>query len=458
MIKTYLAPFLLTAFLTLPLGLFAQSGSTATTMDQIVAVVNDHIILKSDVDAQVQNLMLRQQQQTGQSPQFSDQLWYGVLQDMVNRFVMLDQARIDSVVVPESDVQQAVDSQIQTYVDQLGSEQALEQRLGQSVIQFRADLRQTYRQQITVNRYEQQRMREVEITRPEVRRFFERIPADSLPTIPEQVSLSHIVTLPPVRSDAEEEARQLAEQLRDSVVNHGRSLEELARKYSDGPNASNGGKIPLINIDDLVPQYSAAASALEPGQISEVVRTSFGFHVIRLNRKVGDQIDTNQILITVPEESYDTQSAIDRLSAIRDSIISNDDITFAQMARRHSEDPNTAPRGGQLIFNENTQERLFPVSELDQNLYRTVVQLEEGDISQPRPFTTGSGNNTRQAYRIVKLNRRIPEHTANLEQDYERVRSFALQEKQYRIRQQWLSELKEGTYISYKIPVPEQYR
>src|SRR5699024_11128281 len=135
---------------------------------------------------------------------------------------------------------------------------------------------------------------EIQITRPEVKEYFDSIPKDSLPTIPEQVALSQIVILHPPLENAQQEARQLAEQLRDSVLNHGKTIEEMAKKYSDGPSASDGGKLPLISMDQLVSEYSAAAAALEPGSISNVVKTSFGYHVIRLNKRVGDKIDTNQ--------------------------------------------------------------------------------------------------------------------------------------------------------------------
>ncbi len=434
------------------------AAQSSASMDQIVAVVNDHIILKSEVDQQVQNYMIRQQEQTGQPPQFQEDLWYGMLENIVERFVIYDHARLDSITVPDERLDQQIDQQIQSYVDQLGSEAALEQELGQSIIQFRSELREDYRIQAVVQQYESSELGQVEITRPEVRRFFEDIPSDSLPTIPEQMALSHIVKLPPARTDARERARQLAEELRDSVVNHGASIEDMARKYSDGPNAENGGRIPLINIDELVSQYSAAASALEPGQISEVVETSFGFHVIRLNSQEGDQIDTNQILITIDESNYANQVAIDTLNAIRDSILNREEITFGEMARKHSDDENTASRGGQLLFNAQNNQRLFPVNQMEPALYRIAVQLDEGNISEPHPFTIGTGNNSRRAYRIVRLDRHIPEHTANLEDDFERIRNFAREEKRFRLREQWVSQLKEDTYINYKIPVPEAYR
>lgn len=436
---------------------FAQNEGGAQSMDQIVAIVNDHIILKSEIDQYVSDYMMRVQQQNNQNISFSKDLWYQVLQNTVERFVLLDNAREDSVVVTAERVDQEINSRINQYVTQLGSEQALERQLGKSIVQIRADLRENYRQEMIVGRYRQQKRDDITITRPEVVNFFEQIPKDSLPTIPEQVALSQIVKLPPPNENAADEALQLALQLRDSIVNHNKSIEELAQKYSDGPSASSGGRLPMTNINDLVPEYSAAASALEQGEISEVVKTSFGYHIIRLNKREGDQIDTNHILIRIDQESYNSQAAIDSLTQFRDSVL-NHGADFAELARNYSEDPNTAPRGGRIL-NPQTRERLLPLSQLDPALYRIALLLEEeGAVSEPKPFTMGSGNNTRRAYRIVHLDEHVQEHVANLEQDYERIKSWALNEKQYRELRKWISELKNEVYIEYKIPVPAQYR
>src|SRR5699024_5527440 len=258
--------------------------------------------------------------------------------------------------------------------------------------------------------------------------------------------------------NAQQEARQLAEQLRDSVLNHGKTIEEMAKKYSDGPSASDGGKLPLISMDQLVSEYSAAAAALEPGSISNVVKTSFGYHVIRLNKRVGDKIDTNQILITVDQENYDDQYAINRLEQLEDSIRTHEDATFADVARKVSEDPNTGPQGGRLL-NPQTGERLLNLEQLDPALYRIVLLLEnEGDISEPKTFQLGESNNSKRAFRIVRLDKHVPEHTANFEQDYSRIKQVALQQKQNRLVQQWISELRDEMYVDYKIPVPGRYK
>ncbi|MDX1617472.1 MAG: peptidylprolyl isomerase [Balneolaceae bacterium] len=455
MTKRIITPLLFAIILTVfAVDAFSQQQNDRKTLERIVAVVNDHIILKSEVDQQVADYMLRMRQQTGQEIDFSKELWYSVLQNIVDRYVLLDKARQDSVTVTDEQVDQQINQRINQVVNQMGSEAAVERQLGKSIVQLRSDLRENYREEMVVQQFRQQLMRDVTITRPEVREYFERIPADSLPTIPEQVALSQIVKIPPPLKDAEQGAFDLAQQLRDSILTHGKSIEELARRHSDGPSASNGGRLPLMSLDDLVAEYSAAASALQPGDISKVVETTFGYHIIRLNRRVGDKIDTNHILITIDKESYNDQAAIDSLNVLRDSVLNNPDVSFAALARKHSDDPQTAPQGGRIL-NPQSGERLIPLPSLDPALYRIVLLLEEaGDISEPKPFNTGSGNQSRTAYRIVRLDNRITEHVANLKQDYERIKNIALQQKQFRHIQNLIEKLKEEIYVEYRIKTP----
>jgi peptidyl-prolyl cis-trans isomerase SurA len=456
--KIYSLSLSLILLLLISTPLLAQNQTGDETLDQIVAVVNDHVILKSDVDQQVTDYMMQVRQQNNEAPTFNKELWYSVLQSMVERFVLLDKAKEDSVTVTDEQVNQQIDNRINQYVNQIGSEAALEQEVGKSIVQLRAELREDYRTEMVVSQYRQQRLNSVDITRPEVRAYYEKIPRDSLPTIPERVAVSQIVATPPPLEDAREEALKLARQLRDSVMNHEKSIEELARRHSDGPSAPSGGALGMIAINDLVPEYSAAASALEPGEISKVVETSFGFHIIRLNKRQGDQIDTNHILLSMNDENYDDQAAINKLEQFRDSIMTHEDVTFSEIAREHSEDPNTAPQGGRIL-NPQTGERLIPLNQLDPALYRIVLLLkEEGDISEPKEFNIGNQNNTKKAYRIVRLDRSVPEHVANLEQDYERIKSAALQQKQMRVIEEWISNLRDEVYIEYKIPIPENYK
>lgn len=445
----FFAPLL---FLSLLLTIQVQAQETPQLADRIVAHVNENIILKSDVDQSVADY-IRQAEVSGEDVEFSRELWFEFLESAINNYVLLEKAEIDSITVSDAQVDMQMDQRIRQLISQAGSEQALEQAFGKSIIQLKADFRETFREQMTANQVQEQKRRSITITRPEVVDFFNDIPADSLPTIPEQVALSQIVKIPPARGNAEERAREFAAELRDSIVVHGKSIEALARRHSDDRgSAQNGGLLPLMPLDELVPEYSAAAAALQPGGISNVVETQFGFHVIRLNRRVGDRIETNHILISVDPNELDEEQAINTLNTLRDSIMTNPDVKFSEVAITESEDPNTAIYGGK-VFDPQTGERLIPLNRLDPSMYRIVLLMdEEGAISEPKSFTLQNQNT--KAYRIVRLDQQIPEHIANLDQDYERIKNIALQQKQYRVMQEWLQELRDEIYIDYKIDVP----
>jgi peptidyl-prolyl cis-trans isomerase SurA len=421
--------------------------------DRIVALVSGTPVLKSEIDAQVIQY-IQQARYSNDDVQFTEELWYNVLQATIDNKVMLEKAELDSIVVEDDMVNRRMNARIEQLIQQAGSERALEQAFGKSLIQLRADYREQFREDIKVEQVRRNKIQSISITRPEVQQFFDNIPQDSVPIIPEQVSISQIVSLPPPKADAKAAAYAFANLLRDSLLIHNVPFEELARRHSDGPSAPRGGLLPLMDLNQLVSEYSAAASALQPGEISEVVETQFGLHLIRLNRRVGDQIETNNLLITIDEDELDEQVSIDKLTTIRDSLLTIDSLRFDEMARRHSEDPLTASSGGKIV-NPQTGERLIPLQALDPSLYRVVLLMDEvGQISEPRSFNPG-GANSGKAFRIVRLDNRIEEHTANMEQDYDRIESYALQQKQMVIFEQWLKDLRNDIYIEYTIPVPE---
>jgi peptidyl-prolyl cis-trans isomerase SurA len=421
------------------------------TTDKIVAIVNDRIILKSDVDDEILNYM-RQSEIDGQEIEFTRDLWYSALQSMVDSYVLLEKAKIDSVVVSDDMVTRNMDQRISQLIRQAGSERALEEAFGQSLVQIRAEFREQFREQMIAQSVQQKKMSTIAITRPEVEEFFNQIPEESIPIIPEQIALSQIVIIPTPLEDAKNEAFQRAQALRDSVTTYERDFETMARRYSEDVSAPRGGLIPMMPLDELVSSYSAAAAALQPGGISEVVETRFGFHVIRLNRRSGDNIETNHILIKIDEDLVDEQAAIDKLNAIRDSVLYHDK-NFADMARKYSQDEDSNVFGGRIL-NPQTGRRLLQIDQLEPALYRIALLLDdEGQISEPRSYNPRSPTVNR-AFRIVRLDRHIPEHRANLKQDYDQIRDFALQQKTARIMGRWIDELRDEVYIEFKIPLP----
>ncbi|MEX2463541.1 MAG: peptidylprolyl isomerase [Balneolaceae bacterium] len=433
-------------------ALSAQNQKQLT--DRIVAIVNDRIILKSDVDDEILNFM-RQSQMDDREISFSEELWYSALQSMVDNYVLLEKAQIDSVVVSDELVDRNMDQRINQLIRQAGSERALEDAFGQSLIQIRAEFREQFREQMLTQQVQQNKISTISITRPEVEEFFNEIPEDSRPPIPEQLSLSQIVIIPTPLEDARDEALEKAQALRDSVTIHEKNFEEMARLYSEDISAPRGGLLPMMPLDDLVSNYSAAAAALQPGGISEVVETQFGFHIIRLNSRSGDNIETNHILIKIDNEMVDEQGAIDKLNAIRDSVLVHDKV-FSEMAREYSEDEESSVFGGRIL-NPQTGRRLLQIDQLEPALYRIALLLdEEGQISEPRAYNP-SNPAVNRSFRIVRLDRHIPEHIANLKDDYDQIRDFALQQKQARVMSRWIDELREEVYVEFKIPIPDEF-
>jgi peptidyl-prolyl cis-trans isomerase SurA len=429
---------------------FSTNSYAQQPADQIIAIVNSNVILKSDVDADV-TAYLRQAQNMGQPIPFSEELWYEFLNASIENMLLIEKARIDSVVVPDERVNRQMDQRVDQLIRQAGSERALEAAFGKSIIQLKEEFREDFREQMLTEMVRMNKFQTVEITRPEVQEFFDSIPTDSLPTIPEQVALSQIVIVPPPLADAKEAVYNFAQSLRDSIINHGKTLEEMARRHGQDNSAPRGGLLPMMGLNELVSEYSAAAAALQPGQISEVVETEFGFHIIELIRCVGDQIETRHILLNVDSEQLDDDFARDRLVEIKDSVETISDIDFSVMAKYRSEDPATKVTGGKIL-DPQSGERLIPLNRLDPALYRIVLLMDEvGTISDPRPFNLITGG---KAYRIVRLDQQIPEHIANMDQDYERLKSIALQRKQVVEYSNWIEELKSDVYIEYRIPMP----
>lgn len=430
------------------------SAQQSKVLDRVVAQVNNHIILKSDIDSLVSEVLTRER-----GMRFDENVWYEILESQIDKYVLIEQAAIDSVEISEEQLERRLEDYIRNLTAQFGSEQALEEALGKSIYEYKNEWRPRVKENELASQVRENFRSKVTISRREVEEFFNSIPKDSLPMIPEQVQMAHIVAIPPLSSDAKQRAYDMASAIRDSIINHGKKIEDMAIAYSSDPTAKqNGGLISMTNLSDLVAEYSAAAAALEPGQISEVVETVFGFHVIRLNRRVGDQIETNHVLIQINTNESEDEVAIRRLEAIRDSLL-NHGKSFTEMARKYSDDRATSPYGGRLR-DPMTGDILLDIDRLDPALYSMVILLDNvGDISDPRPYNvppSASQRELRKAYRLVQLQKKIPQHRANLKDDYELVSNYALQLKQLRELSNYLEELRKTIYVEYKINKPSR--
>lgn len=432
-------PALLFASFTFAGAVLAQQE---TVLDEIVAVVDGEIILRSDVNALVLGVMQQQQ------AQLSDQLWLGALDELVNQKILLSHAKKDTTIqITPEQTSQEVDARIDRLTAQAGGEQRLEETYGKTVAEIKAELTPAVREQLLTADFQRRYMQSVKVTPSEVRQWFERIPQDSLPTLPEIVRVAHIVRLPKPDPAAREEALHIITTLRDSVAGGGATIEDLAQ-YSDDPGSSaNGGRYENIRLSELVPEFGAVAATLQPGQLSQIFDTDFGMHFMRLNARTGDVVDFNHILIKIDASRVDPQPAIDLLTAVRDSVV-NLNMPFERLARRLSEEPRSANRGG-YVSDPRSEDRDLVLSALSDSWQATINSIEVGEISEPARFELLDG---RQAWHIVWLQDRIPTHAVSLEKDYDRIEQLVLQEKRAEVLDSWLQRLRQSVHIEMRVP------
>ncbi|MEF8864855.1 MAG: peptidylprolyl isomerase [Salinibacter sp.] len=422
-------------------------GQNAQVVDRIAAVVGDEIVLKSEVD----QLVRRQTQQRNVS--YSNDLWMQALRQLVDQKLLAEEARRDTTVtVSDQQLTNQLDRRVEQLTRRAGGEEQLEQAYGKSLLEIKEQFREDLRGQILSQQLRQRRMQNIDITPSEVRQWFERIPQDSLPQLPKTVRLSHIVRYPKPTEEARQEAKSLISSIRDSIVSGGASLEAMARQFSapDAAGSSSGG-LTNVNLDDLVPEFAAVASRTPVGKVSQPFYNDSqnGFHILRIDSKDGSTVDLHHVLIKPDAPSG--ERAKEYLSAVRDTLLNDDDVPFERMARRHSEEDRTAQNGGRVTDPESNTRDLV-LDALGPSWTRTIRNLEPGEISRPTRVQLLNGD---EAYHIVRLERRVPAHRASLETDYERIRQLALQDKRSRKMREWTDQLREEIYVDVRITESE---
>lgn len=403
-------------------------------VDKVVAQVGDRMVLKSDIEFQV----LQMAEEQTPSPEIRCTL----LDQQIAQQLLVLQAAEDSVVVSEDEVELELNRRFDYFIGLLGSPEKLEEFYGKSIAALKDDFREDISNQLLAQRMQQQIAGDVRISPAEVRQFFREIPEDSLPYFDAEVKLSQLVLIPEPTAEQRAFARETAEDLRQRVLN-GEKLGFLASIYSDDPGSKEeDGDLGCVGRGQFVPEFEAAAFRLKDGEISEVVETQFGFHVIEMVERRGEQACLRHILI----QPSVTSGNLARVSSRLDSIareIREGRLGFAEAVTRFSMDEASKRSGGEML-NPNTGAPAFEIDELEREVYYAIEKLEPGQISSPQPFYTPAG---KQAYRLLLLRDQTEPHQANLDQDYSKIQAAALQQKRARIMEEWLTQRLGRTYL-----------
>ena len=430
----------------LPLATFAQRDSIGAIVDEVIWVVGDEAILKSDVEA-----MRIQGQQEGLR-------WKGdpdcsIPEQIAVQKLYLNQALIDSIEVTESEITQGVEQYLDNMIQAIGSREKLEEYYKKNMSQIRADLRESYRERQLVQGMQQKLTKDIAVSPAEVRRYFENMPQDSIPFVPTEVEVQIITMTPRVE---QEEINRIKDELRSYTdrINKGESsFQMLARLYSEDPGtARRGGELDYTGRGMLDPAFANVAFSLtDPKKVSKIVESEFGFHIIQLIDKRGEKIKVRHILRKPVVSEEAVTKALGRLDSIRTDIVEGK-FTFDAGASVISDDKDTRNNHG-LMSNATQEGRTsrFKLAELPPEIAKAVDRMEVGDISKPFRMINERG---KTVCAIAKLKNRTEGHKATITEDFQILKNVVLNKRREEVLHNWVVNRIKSTYVR----INERYR
>jgi peptidyl-prolyl cis-trans isomerase SurA len=404
--------------------------------DKIIGVVGKSAILYSEVEEQY--LQMAAQRQPADRCQ--------IFEDLLAQKLLVTQAAVDSIEVSVPEVEIELEQRLTYFINQIGTEEKLVEYFGKSILEIKDDMRETVREQLLMQRMQGEIVSGLSITPNEVKTYYNKLHKDSIPYIDSELEINQITIYPQSDEDAVFEVREKLLKLRERVLN-GESFATMAVLYSEGPSSSRGGDIGWSSKAELDPAYAKAAFALKEGQVSKIVESSFGFHIIQLVDKTENRVKTRHILMK-PKVTYEEKQKASRLLDSLARAIRFDSIKFETAAMYFSHDEDTRMNGGARV-NPQTQTTKFRVDEFPTSEYYVIRNLSEGQISKAFESTDDKG---KTVYKIVQLKSRTEPHTANLSQDYTLIKNMALQTKQTKIIDEWVIDIAKDTYIRIEDP------
>ncbi len=420
---------------------FVHAQPKGKIIDQVVAVVGNNLILQSDLDNELQQI----------KSQGNDSLPVDectILEELLFQKLLVHQAELDSVTVSDGQIEGELDQRMRYYVAQAGSEKKLEEFMGKSIAELKADYKEDLRKILLAKTMQGKITQEVKVTPADVRAFYNTISKDSLPMVNSEVEICQIVKRPPVNEEVKAAVKEKLQKLRDRIV-AGEDFAALAVLYSEDGSASFGGELGFKTRNELVSEFSAAGFTLQGKDVSPVIESQYGFHIIQMVERRGEQANLRHILLVPKVLSSDMLKAQQYLDSIK-LVIEKDKMEFKDAANKFSDDAETKYNGGSIV-NQNSGTTRFETSEMDAGLFFTVDKLKVGEVSAPVKFASNDG---KQAYRILYLKERTAPHKANLKEDYQKLQNVALVKKQQKTVEAWVKKRRALTYVK----IDEEFR
>ena len=417
----------------LSLGAQAQG-----VIDEVIWVVGDEAILRSEVEEERLRMQYEGQQMKGDP--------YCIIpEQMAIQKLFLHQAELDSIEANESSVSHQVDMRINYYINQIGSKEKMEEYFRKPSSEIREEMMTLVRHQMIIQQMQQKLTSTIKPTPAEIRRFYNSLPLDSIPMIPAQVEVQILSFEPPVPVEETERIKQRLREFTERIQSGSADFSMLARLYSeDTESAKHGGELGFVGKGTLVPEFAEVAFNLnDPKRVSRIVQTEYGFHIIQLIEKKGDRINCRHILLRPRIQSIDKIQAVARLDSIR-QLVAADSLQFEQAVVMFSEDKNTVMNAG-LMINPNTGSSRFEYQELAPEIAKQIYNLKEGEVSQP--FVMMDPQKNREVCAIVRLKKRMDVHRANITDDFQTIKGMLEQQKGQELLHNWILQKQKTTYI-----------
>lgn len=407
-------------------------------VDKTIAVVGNEMIMISNLEQEVQ--MLRAQGISSDRNARCE-----ILERMLESKLFLMQARVDSLTVNNDMVESALSNWIDQVRTSLGGDEAVEKYFNKPIYKLRQERRAAYQDQSLTEQMQQSIVSKVpELTPYDVEKYLEKTPQDELPVVPVKYQISQICIYPD-KEAANTAVKERLLAIRERIIN-GEKFSTLARIYSQDPgSARQGGELGLASKSVFWPAFSDAAMSLKPGVVSQIVETPDGYHIIEVLEKKGDMFNARHILLKPEYTSEDREKAFRVLDSLKTEL-SHEAVTFELAARFYSEDPATRTNGGQMS-DPNTGSSYFEIDQLKPQDYNAIKNLKEGEVSEPFESLDNEGRNGYTVYKIVKVDKILPSHTATFSNDYNLLLDMAKQEKSLEAIDKFIEDKIKSTYV-----------
>ena len=407
----------------------------AQSIDKVEVVIGDEIVLSSDIESQYLQYL-------SQGNINSEEVRCQIIEDIMFQKLLVNQAKLDSVVVLDEDVEVEIDKRLNYFESQLGSIEKVEEYFRKSKVEIEQELGRVIKEQFLAQKIQTSITSDVSVTPAEVKSFLNKQKESDIPQVPTKVEVAQIVINPDIPNEEKDKLRTKLNSFRERVLYKGEDFKMLATLYSDDPgSASKGGELGFVNRGDLVPDFERVAFRLKEGEISEVVESQFGFHIVQLIQRRGEQINVRHILLKSKVSStalYNTKLKIEEIA----EEIKDGKITFEDAIIKYSDDESK--NNGGLLLNPNTMSTMHTLDDMDPSIRYTVDRLGVDSVSSPVIITL---SDNMQAYQILKVTKRIDSHTANLIDDFSMIKDIVINIKKQDELMSWIQKTINKTYI-----------